>query len=100
MSGTVPVEGITLEPHTTIPDAWLVRWPDGESLYVLHSAELEPRGIPIPRPPRVGPGGISEESAREIAQRIMPLTDVERAGIIACRGAVAEWDAEDAERAS
>lgn len=60
-------------------------------------------GIPIPRPPRVGPLGLSEEDTRECAQhpfirsgRMASWQKGSNAFIAACREAVAAWDAEDA----
>jgi len=59
-------------------------------------------GIPVPRPPRTGPLGLSEEDTREVAGITASKWDDSLPGRVwpalaaVCREQVAAWDAEDA----
>lgn len=105
MSGDrIPVEGFTLSREPDERGYFYLHAPSGESVRQFASVDLPRYGIPVPRPPRVGPLGLSEEVTRVTALRptcieghgAHPSDSWDRAAdtlITACRAAVAEWDA-------
>lgn len=100
MTDRLPVD-ITISTEPVEHGFYQLYGPNGNRICWLRADRLEEHGIPVPRPPRVGPEGASEERTREIAgwpDYFIVGRDGDRIARAFCRKYVARWDAEDEAR--